>query len=109
MTGPVADDALRGQLAEALADLHGYEPGTDLTGTTWLTQADALLPVVTAWAEREAGVRAAEALRAAAAAIDADARVSEARDLGQAQRAVGEARSVVLECADVLAAGGGQR
>lgn len=56
--------------------------------------AVALLPAVRSIAAAE--------LEAVAAAIDADARVSEARTLGQAQRVAGEARSVVLERADVL-------
>jgi hypothetical protein len=65
-------DPLRQQIAAALHRRYGgLLPGDD-SPECWLQDADAVLPVVTAWAEHQARQRAAEELRAVADAWESD-------------------------------------
>jgi hypothetical protein len=66
-------DGLRQQIADALDPDDDRSP---LYGMEWLVPrvCDAVLPVVTAWAEQQARQRAAEELRAAAQQIKGDGR-----------------------------------
>jgi hypothetical protein len=65
-------DPLRQQIAAALHRRYGgLLPGDD-SPECWLQDADAVLPVVTAWAEQQARQRAAEELRAVAEELRSD-------------------------------------
>jgi hypothetical protein len=68
VTAPDARDELRKVLNEALATDWGAAEGKTLREGV----LDALVPAVTAWAERQARARAAEELREAAAGIRRD-------------------------------------